>query len=105
MLCRISDPEGFSPGGTVIDAEIGYHDITGRWHRSLFRIIPAEPWDAENAKLGSPVLVVRQAFVYETDRELLPVFGSPMAIARQARDQRKIRNRIKRKIGGKSATR
>jgi hypothetical protein len=86
----------------VVEAEIIYHDITERWHRSLFTIAAAKPPDKDQARLGSPRLAVRKAFVDVTDRDVLPVLGSPTALARQAREQRKLRNRVRRKLSRKS---
>jgi hypothetical protein len=94
LRCRITEPSQ-SIRGLGIEAEIYYYDITERWHRSIFRISGRKSPDKLTDPSVVPDLAVASAFVYETDRHLLPVGGSPGAIERAARQQRSWRNRGK----------
>jgi hypothetical protein len=97
LLCRVSDPSQ-QIRGWVIEAEIFYYDITERWHRSIFTIAGHKPFDKLGDPSTKPELRIAKAFVYETDREVLPVLGSPKAVEREAREQKGLWRRAKRRI-------
>jgi hypothetical protein len=79
--------------GLAFEAEISYYDITERWHHSVFTVVGRRPADRISDTSVVPQLEVAKVFVYETERDLLPVLGSPKALARQARDQRRLGHR------------
>lgn len=93
LRCRITDPDR-RIRGMVIEAEISYYDITERWHRSIFTVAGHRPLDKLRDYSIPPELAVAKAFIYETDRDLLPVLGSPKAKEREAREQRRLRRRL-----------
>jgi len=92
LEARVSDPSQ-SIRGLVIEAEVSYYDINERWHRSILTIAGRRPPDKLHDRSVVPQLEIAKVFVYETDRDLLPVLGSPKALERQARQQRRLRHR------------
>jgi hypothetical protein len=82
--------------GRVIEAEVPYYDITERWHRTVFQIIGRKAKDGERNQTVPAAYQITSGFVYETDRMLLPVGGSPGAKEREAKERRRIKYRVKR---------
>jgi hypothetical protein len=79
--------------GLALEAEISYYDIAERWHQSIFTVVGRRPADRISDTSVVPQLEVASVFVCETERDLLPVLGSPKALTRQAREQRRLRHR------------
>lgn len=94
LQARIIDPS-LRIRGKVIEVDVSYADITERWHRSRLTIVGRRPPD----KLRDPSVVaqleVAKVFVYETDRYILPVLGSPRALEQQARERQRLRHRAR----------
>lgn len=94
LQARVSD-RAQRVRGLVIEAEVSYYDITERWHRSIFTIVGRRPPDKLRDHSVTPQLEVAKVFVYETERYVLPVLGSPKAREQQAQEQRSLRHRGK----------
>lgn len=101
LRCRVTDPSQ-QIRGWVIEAEISYYDITERWHQSIFTIAGHKPHDKLGDPSVRPELRIAKAYVYETDRGVLPVLGSRKAMEREARDQEGLWRRTKRRIRDKA---
>ena len=84
--------------GLAITVEVTYYDIAERWHKTFLRVAGRRPPDKLGDMSVIPELEVASVFLYETDQFLLPVGGSPRALARKQREEQRLRNTWRRRV-------